>query len=208
MAQRNWLASIDSNGGSSGTPSEKVPQPVMLLRPRNTRDPMPAASSPGAKTTPTRGPASPATSMSRNAPTIGEPSSVLIAAKLPAAPMTTLAWAGASRFTRCTASAARPPPMAMSGASGPSTAPDARVTNAASAMPGSSGPVGVPVADSPADGSWPAVPGKRSMASATSNPASTSTGTGHHTGAESKPSCVGRSWNSQAWPSSTNLRKR
>ena len=52
---------------------------------------MPAASRPGRNTTPIIGPAIPATSISRKAPTIGEPSRVLMAAKLPAAPMTTVA---------------------------------------------------------------------------------------------------------------------
>ena len=37
------------------------------------------------------GPPSPAASINKKAPTMGEPNSVLIAAKLPAAPMTTLA---------------------------------------------------------------------------------------------------------------------
>ena len=61
--------------------------------------------------------------MSRNAPTIGEPSSVLIAAKLPAAPITTTAvWRGV-RLSRCIASTPSPLPIAISGASGPSTTP-------------------------------------------------------------------------------------
>jgi len=62
----------------------------------------------------------------RNAPTNGDPSSVLMAAKLPAAPMTTLAICGASFFKRWTASTPSPLPMAMRGASGPSTTPSAR----------------------------------------------------------------------------------
>ena len=48
---------------------------------------------------------------------------MLIAAKLPADAMTVSAIGGASFLTRRTVRAARPPPMAMSGASGPSTAP-------------------------------------------------------------------------------------
>ena len=54
-------------------------------------EPTPAASRPGTSTTPSIAPPSPATSISRNAPTMGDPSSVLIAAKLPAAPITMLA---------------------------------------------------------------------------------------------------------------------
>ena len=59
-------------------------------------EPTPAASSPGTRTTPSSAPPRPAASISRNAPTIGEPSSVEIAAKLPATPTTTAAIGGAS----------------------------------------------------------------------------------------------------------------
>ena len=90
---------------------------------------------------------------------IGEPRSVLIAAKLPAAPITTLAVA-ASRLIRCTARMPMPLPMAISGASGPSTAPKLRVANAAMMMPGSSiggtGPDGL----NPSAGLCPPVPGR------------------------------------------------
>ncbi len=80
----------------------------------------------------------PAASMSRNAPTIGEPRSVEIAAKLPATPTTTAAIGGASFLIRWTASTPRPLPIAMSGASGPSTTPRLSVANAARMIPGSS----------------------------------------------------------------------
>ena len=75
-----------------------------------------------------------------------------MAAKLPAAPMTTLAWAGTSFFTVCTSSTASPPPMAISGASGPSTTPRQRVTKAATMMPGSSAVVGAPADLKPSAG--------------------------------------------------------
>ena len=65
--------------------SDSVPNPVQLSSPTKMRDPMPAASNPGTSTTPRIAPPIPAASISRNAPTIGEPRSVLIAAKLPAA---------------------------------------------------------------------------------------------------------------------------
>ena len=78
----------------------------------------------------------PAASMIRKAPSSGEPSRVLIAAKLPADAMIVSAIGGASFFTRCTVSAARPPPIAISGASGPSTAPRLSVASAARTMPG------------------------------------------------------------------------
>ena len=54
-------------------------------------EPTPAASRPGISTTPSKGPPSPDTSIMRNAPTMGDPNSVLMAAKLPAAPITMLA---------------------------------------------------------------------------------------------------------------------
>src|ERR1039458_10806418 len=75
--------------------------------------------------------ADPVASMRRKAPTMGEPSRVLMAAKLPAPAMTMVAVGGASRFARWTASAPSPPPMATSGPSGPSTTPNARVASAA-----------------------------------------------------------------------------
>ena len=123
-------------------------------------EPTPAASSPGTSTTPSIGPPSPAASMSRNAPTRGEPRSVLIAAKLPAAPITAIACAGASFLTRRTARTPRPLPIAISGASGPSTTPKHRVAREANTMPGSSiGSTGPPVLN-PSAGLWPALPGR------------------------------------------------
>jgi len=46
-------------------------------------EPIPAANRPGNSTTPIMGPPSPDASISRNAPRMGDPSSVLIEAKLP-----------------------------------------------------------------------------------------------------------------------------
>ena len=121
---------------------------------------MPAASSPGTSTIPISAPPSPPASIIRNAPAIGEPSSVEIAAKLPAAPITTLAIWGASRLMRCTASTPIPLPIAISGASGPSTTPRLRVAKEARMMPGSSiGCTGPPVLK-PSAGLWPDVPGR------------------------------------------------
>ena len=77
--------------GGRARRGRRCPSPSGRRGPRNTSDPMPAASRPGRSTTPIIGPASPATSMRRKAPRSGEPSSVLMAAKLPAAPMTTVA---------------------------------------------------------------------------------------------------------------------
>ena len=137
-AQRNSAPSGGPTGGMLGTASENVPKPVQASSPTKMSEPTPAASRPGTSTTPSKAPPSPDTSIIRNAPTMGDPSSVLMAAKLPAAPITMLARAGASRLIRCTASTPRPLPMAISGASGPSTAPRLSVAKAAMTMPGSS----------------------------------------------------------------------
>ena len=83
-----------------------------------------------------------------------------MAAKLPAAPMTTLAIAGASRFTKCRMSTPRPLPSAINGASGPSTAPSAKVARAAKKMPGSRRASTAPSDLNPSDGSCPPVPGR------------------------------------------------
>ena len=74
--------------GRFGTASEKVPKPVRLSRPTKISEPMPAASSPGTRITPSMGPPIPATSIRRNAAGSGDPNIVLMAAKLPAAPIT------------------------------------------------------------------------------------------------------------------------
>ncbi len=73
---------------------ENVPNPVNESRPTKTRVPMPAARSPGTRTRPSIGPPSPTASMRRNAPAMGEPKSVLMAAKLPAAAMTVMRGGG------------------------------------------------------------------------------------------------------------------
>ena len=73
-----WL-----KGGSPGMAREKVPSPVQLSRPTKISEPIPAASRPGSSTTPIMAPASPDASISRKAPRMGDPKSVLIEAKLP-----------------------------------------------------------------------------------------------------------------------------
>ena len=75
--------------------------------------------------------------------------------------------------------------MAISGASGPSTAPNVSVANAASSTPGSSIGGSAPAALKPSAGGWPPVPGRRRIASAVSTPESASSGSGHHVGAAS-----------------------
>ena len=60
---------------------EKVPEPVNESRPTKTSVPTPAARRPGTRTSPSIGPPRPAASINRKAPAIGDPNSVLIAAK-------------------------------------------------------------------------------------------------------------------------------
>ena len=110
IAQPNIASVGRSNGGSPGTASENVPNPVSSSRPRKISEPTPAASRPGTSTTPSIGPPSPAASRSRNAPMIGEPRSELIAAKLPAAAITVAAWSGASRDGQVHGQHAEPAP--------------------------------------------------------------------------------------------------
>ena len=88
IAQPNIATVGAPNSGSPGSASVNVPSPVIWFNPRKMSVPMPAASSPGTRTTPSIGPPSPAASSSRNAPMSGEPSSELIAANDPAPAMT------------------------------------------------------------------------------------------------------------------------
>ena len=88
----------------------------------------------------------------------------------PAAAITVAAIGGASRAARRTASTPRPLPMAMSGASGPSTAPKLSVARAASMTPGSWTGGSAPAGLKPSAGECPPVPGSRWIAAATSRP--------------------------------------
>ena len=104
------------------------------------------------------------------------------AAKLPAAVTNIRTCGGASRRARLIVNAASPPPIAIRGASGPSTSPKARVAAPARMMPGRTfGPEG-PLAERPLAGIWPPPPGSRVIASATSNEPTARTGSGHHVG--------------------------
>ena len=181
-------------GGTVVSASEKVPRPVQLSRPRKTSAPMPDASRPGSATRLRVAPAMPAASMMRKAPSSGEPSSVLMAAKLPADAMIVTAIGVTSFLTRRTVRAASPPPMAMSGASGPSTAPRLSVASEARMMPGrcrSTG--GPPPIWKPRAGECPPGPGRCWRVSATSSPHSISQGTGHQAGVPPSKRSPGRS---------------
>ena len=159
-AHRNSPTVGDPTWGMEDTVRENAPNPVKLLSPTKISEPTPAARRPGTRTISIVGPPSPAISMRRKAPTSGEPRRVAMAAKLPAAPITTAAMGGASRLTRCMARTPSPLPMAISGASGPSTTPRLSVANAAATTPkismGCTGPPDL----KPSEGSWPPVPGR------------------------------------------------
>ena len=132
---------------------------------------------------------------------------MLIAAKLPADAMTVWAIGGASLFARRTVSAARPPPMAIRGASGPRTAPRLSVVKAARMMPGSSLETGgPPSAWNPNAGECPPLPGRYRMVSPVSSPHRTNHGTGHHAGAPASNTSPGRSWNRKSWMAVTSAR--
>ena len=131
-----------------------------------------------------------------------------MAAKLPAPATTFSALAGTGRRLSRTTQMASPPPMAISGASGPSTTPSASVARAARITPGSSDGLGAPPAWNPSAGECPPRPGRYLIAAATSTPATASSGTGHHTGSPWKPSPWGRLVNSQCWSWLTRYRKK
>ena len=136
-----------------------VLSPVQSPMPTNTSDPIPAAIRPGSTISGSVAPPRPAASITRIAATSGEPKIAEIAAKAPAAPMTTSIWGGASFLASCTVNRAKPPPNAMSGASGPSTSPRPIVANAASTTPGSMFGSVVPIWR-PCAGMWPPFPGE------------------------------------------------
>ena len=208
-AQPNSATSGRSNGGSPGIDSDAVPSPVSESRPMKTRAPIPAASSPGSRTSESIAPPSPAASISRNAPSSGEPSRVLMAAKLPAAAIIATACPVASRRAARTARAPRPAPIAISGASGPSTAPKQRVASAARVTPGSSRAVGAAApAWKPSAGECPPRPGRYRIVRATRTPHTTSMGSGHQSGWWSNPSALGRSVKSQSWACCTSCRMK
>ena len=126
-------------------------------------------------------PPRPLASITRIAATSGDPKITEMAAKLPAAASTMSSCGGASFFARFTAKTASPLPIAISGASGPSTRPRPRVASAASAIPGTMFGVVLPIW-SPLAGTWPPLPGSFTIAKATGMPARTSTGMGHQLG--------------------------
>ena len=193
MAQQNRAPVRWWKGGSPGMANENVPNPVSEFSPTKMSVPTPAANNPGTRTSSRSGPPIPAASISKKAPRIGEPKRVLMAAKLPAEAMTMAAAGGASRLASCTESSPNPPPMAISGASGPSTTPRLSVASAgdhhARKLVRAVG--APPPVLNPSAGMCPAVPGRYLMVAPTRTPARASNGSGHQTGVPAKPSAFG-----------------
>lgn len=160
--------------------------PVQSPKPVNTMAPIPLASSAGSMTANSCGPPTPATSISRIAPTSGLPKIAETAAAAPAAPSRVLPASVAGARARSRKSSASPPPSAISGASGPSDTPSGRQASAASTTPGSAAFV-MPPACRPPAGMWPPPPGSHSTISATDTPVTGAHGSGHHQGGSAQP---------------------
>ena len=188
------MTSGRAKSGSCRSSSEiaLVFTPVHEPRPISISVPIPAASRPGIRMSGSRRPASPAASISSTAAISGEPNRNEIAAKVPQAATIACRSGGASARIRRIAKKPRPPPSAIRGASGPTTAPSPIPAIAASMTPGRSiGWVGAAL--SPFAGMCPPRPGRRAIAKATTTPANASHGNDHHSGVWSKPSASGRS---------------
>ncbi len=185
-------------GGSEGSDRAPTESPVQWPKPVNTSAPTPLASRQGMISSRSCGPPRPAASIIITAATSGLPKMVEIAAAEPAAPSTGTSCGRAARRDGRTASSASPAPIAISGASGPSTAPSGRQASAASTTPGTvlGGAGGPP---RPSTGMWPPRPGTRVTIGASSRPASSSAGSGHHQGARSRPRASGRLSQTQCW---------
>ena len=106
--------------------------------PTSMSDPMPAASMPGTSTTGNRGPPSPAASITTIEAISGDSKIIARAANVPAAAITAVNSSVASFLTRRMTKTPRPPPSAMSGASGPRTTPSPMPATAARRTLGSS----------------------------------------------------------------------
>ena len=99
---------------------------------------------------------------------------VAMAAAEPAAAIRATPCGESRRRVRLAASIARPPPSAISGASGPTTVPSTRLRAAARITPGRLMGWVVPP-PMPSAGMWPPRPGSRVTMSPTSTPATAST---------------------------------
>ena len=144
------------------------------------------------------------TSISRKPATSGPPNTAETAEAAPAVPTTRSPWSP-RRMNGVTASPTTEP-SAMSGASGPRTAPKPSVPRAASATPG---PAASRVGEalSPSIGSWPPSPGRKRRAITTTTAPATGRNTTRYQGGEECPSWSGRSCHSHSCSLVTSPRK-
>lgn len=192
----------------AGSPISRLPvcRPVQSPKPVNTMAPTPLESSAGSITANSCGPPTPATSISSTAATKGLPKIAEIAAAAPAAPSSAVLAGVAGTRTRSRKSRARPPPRAISGDSGPSTAPSGRPARAASATPGRA-EAATPSACRPEAGMCPPRPGSHATIRPTSTPARSIGGSGHHHGGSDHPRSCGHCSHircSSSWRSTRN----
>ncbi len=176
-----------------------VLRPVSDPSPIETSDPIPAASSPGIRTSGMRDPPRPAASIRITAAMIGDPNRKDTAAKVAEVASSRPSSGGASGRIARTMRNPMPPPSAIRGASGPTTSPSPIEAMAAKITPGrSTGWVGEALR--PSAGTCPPLPGRRAIAKAVTTPANASTGRYHHSGVPwSKPRSWGMSVNTQRW---------
>lgn len=168
--------------------------------------PIPLDSRAGSITANSCGPPTPATSMSSTAATNGLPKIAEMAAAAPAAPSSAVLASVAGARTRSRNTRARPPPRAISGASGPSTAPSGRLATAARTTPGTAA-FDAPPECRPAAGMCPPRPGNRRTTRATTTPDTKARGKGHHHGGSVHPRSWGQSTQirfSSAWSRTRN----
>ncbi len=119
-----------------------------------------------------------------------------------------MAIGAASRFRSWSARTPSPLPIAINGASGPSTTPRLNVANAARVIPGSSIGGTAPEAWNPSAGECPPVPGRYLIDAATSRPLSARNGAGHQLGAPWKPRSLGSVSKRYCWASAMTFRKK
>ena len=175
---------------TSGRASVPIGSPVQLPSPVNSTAPTPLETKHGTMATMTVPLAIATTSSSRITATSGLPKMVAIAAADPASAMSIRPCGSDPSFVRSAANSARPPPRAISGASGPITAPSDRPARAASVTPGRlRGSVSPPAR--PSAGTCPPRPGRYRMAAPTARPARASTGSGNQAGGVAQPSWWG-----------------
>ncbi len=159
-----------------------VLRPVQEPMPSETSEPIPAAIRPGTRTILNWEPPSPIASIRIIDAIRGEPRRKETAAKVDEAATMSTICCGGSFCNRLAASTPSPPPIAISGASGPITAPRPIEARAARVTPGrASGPSRSVL--SPFAGVWPPLPGRRTIAKAAISPAMASTTRYHQFGA-------------------------